>query len=165
MHLSDVHADMIERIDIMEEEVREPFAAPETQGRQIEQPLDMRVLAHQVPLVREDKGEMQEGRRRQIPAEQKHVRQDMRGLKIKDGHEETKPDYTEAQKPPTAWRVRAEQKDQRSHAELPQRHQQRQAKLHGQPSPGGLLDRHDDIQFRCPTVRAIGQRRAYRRAA
>src|SRR5215470_399001 len=102
----------------------------------------MGVLAHQGPLVREDKGEMQESRRRQIPAEQKHVRQDMRGLKIKDGYEEAKPDHTEAQKPPTAWRVRAEQKDQRAHAELPQRHQQRQTKLHGEPSPGGLLKWH-----------------------
>ena len=91
MHLSEVHADMIGRIDIMEEEVREPFASPEAQGWQIEQPLDMRVLAHQVPLFREDKGEMQEGRRRQIPAEQKKVCQDMRGLEIKDGHEEAKP--------------------------------------------------------------------------
>src|SRR4029450_10161440 len=117
MHLSDVQADMIELIDIMEEEVREPFASPEAQGWQIEQPLDMRVLAHQGPLVREDKGEMQEGRRRQIPAEQKKVRKNMRGLKIKDGHEETKPDHTEAQKPPTARRVRAGQEDQRSHTE------------------------------------------------
>jgi hypothetical protein len=89
----------------------------------------------------------------------------MRGLKIKDGHEETKPDHTEAQKPPTARRVRAEQKDQRSHAELTQRHQQRQAKLHGQSSPGGLLDWHDGFQFRRPTAYAIGQRGAYRRAA
>src|SRR5262249_54391317 len=130
MHLGDVHTDMIELIDLMQEEVREPFASPEAQGRQIEQPLDMRVPAHHGPLVREDKGEMQEGRRRQIPAEQKHVRQDMRGLKIKDGHEETKPDHTETQKSPTTWCIRAEQKDQRSHAELPQRHQQRQAKLY-----------------------------------
>src|SRR5215813_12021854 len=136
MHLSDVHADMIGRIGIMEEEVSEPFASPEAQGWQIEQPLDMRVLAHQGPLVREDKGEMQEGRRRQVPAEQKKMRKNMRGLKIKDGHEEAKPDHTEAQKPPTAWRVRAEQKDQRAHAELPQRHQQRQTKLHSEPSPG-----------------------------
>src|SRR5215813_12130436 len=111
MHLGDVQANMIECIDIMEEEVREPFASPEAQGWQIKQQLDMRVLAYHAPLFREDKGEMQEGRRRQIPAEQKHVRQDMRGLKIKEGHEEAKPDHTEAQKPPTAWRVRAEQKD------------------------------------------------------
>jgi hypothetical protein len=62
MHLGDVHTDMIELIDIMEEEVREPFASPEAQGWQIEQPLDMRVLAHEGPLVREDKGEIQEGR-------------------------------------------------------------------------------------------------------
>src|SRR5262249_11676511 len=124
--------------------------------RQIEQPLDMRVLAHQGPLVREDKGEMQEGRRRQVPAEQKKMRKNMRGLKIKDGHEEAKPDHTEAQKPPTAWRVRAEQKDQRAHAELPQRHQQRQTKLHSEPSPGRLLDGHDDVQFRRPTAYVIG---------
>src|SRR5215475_10167248 len=108
MHLGDVHTDMIELIDIMEEEVREPFAAPEAQGRQIAQPLDMRVPAHQGPLVREDQGEMQEGRGRQIPAEQKKVCKDMRGLKIKEGQEEAKPDHTEAQKPPTARRVRAE---------------------------------------------------------
>src|SRR5215831_12064489 len=118
MYLGDVHTEMIELIDIMEEEVREPFASPEAQGWQVEQPLDMGVLAHQGPLVREDKGEMQEGRRRQIPAAQKNVGKDMRGLKIKDGHEEAKPDHTETQKPPTARRVRAEQKDQRSHAEL-----------------------------------------------
>src|SRR5215510_9277398 len=98
MHLGDVHTDMIELIDIMEEEVREPFASPEAQGRQIEQPLDMRVLAHQGPLVREDKGEVQEGRRRQIPAEQNNVRQDMGESKIKDGHEEAKPDHAEDQK-------------------------------------------------------------------
>src|SRR5262249_38794819 len=150
--------------DSMEEEVREPFAAPEAQGWQIEQRLDMRVLAHHVPLFREDKGEVQEGRRRQIPAEQKKMRKDMRGLKIKDGHEEAKPDHTEAQKPPTARRVRAEEKDQRSHTELTQRHQQRHAKLHDQPTPGGLLDWHDDFQFHRPTARAIGQRRAYRSA-
>src|SRR5215510_11702736 len=114
MHLGDVHTDMIELIDIMEEEVREPFASPEAQGRQIEQPLNMRVPAHHGPLVREDKGEMQEGRRRQIPAEQKNVRQAMRGLKIKDGHEEAKPDHAEAQKPPTARCVRTEQKDPHS---------------------------------------------------
>ena len=89
----------------------------------------------------------------------------MRGLEIKDGHEEAKPDHTEAQKPPTARRVWAEEKDQRSHAELTQRHQQRHAKLHDQPSPGGLLDWHDDFQFRRPTARAIGQWRADRRAA
>ena len=83
MHLSEVQADMIECIDIMEEEVREPFASPEAQGWQIEQPLDMRVLTYHVPLFREDKGEMQEGRRRQIPAEQKKVCKDMRGLKSK----------------------------------------------------------------------------------
>src|SRR5215468_9734211 len=165
MHLSDVHADMIGRIDIMEEEVREPFASPEAQGWQIEQPLDMRVLAHQGPLVREDKGEMQEGRRRQIPAEQKNVCKDMRGLKIKDGHEEAKPDHTETQKPPTTRHVRAEEKDQRSHAELTQRHQQRQAKLHDQPSPGGLLDWHNDFQLRLSTASAVSQWRAYRRAA
>src|SRR5215471_12505679 len=131
MHLSDVHANMIEIVDIMEEEVREPLVSPQAQGRQIEQQLDIGVLAHDGPLFRENKGEMQEGRRRQIPAEQKKVCKDMRGLKIKDGHEEAKPDHTEAQKPPTARRVRAEQKDQRSHAELPQPYQQRQAKLHG----------------------------------
>src|SRR4029453_493956 len=145
MHLGDVHAEMIELINIMKQEIREPFASPETQGRQIEQPLDTGVLAHHRPLFREDKGEMQEGRRRQIPAEQKKVCKDMGGLEIKDGHEEAKPDHTETQKSPTARRVRAEQKDQRSHAELPQRHQQRQTKLYGEPSPGGLLDGHDDV--------------------
>src|SRR5262252_1502029 len=155
MHLSDVHADMIGRIDIMEEEVRQPFASPEGQGWQREQPLDMRALAHQGPLFRENKSKMQEGRRRQIPAEQKKVRKNMRGLKIKDGHEETKPDHTEAQKPPTTWGIRAEEKDQRSHAELAQRHQQRHAKLHGQPSPGSLLDWNDDFQLRCPTASAV----------
>src|SRR5262245_5967200 len=108
MHLGNVYTDMIERIDIMGEEIREPFAAPKAQGRQIEQRLDMRVLAHYGPLFGEDKGEMQEGRRCQIPAEQKKVRKDVRGLKIKDGQEQAKPDHTEAQKLPTARRVRAE---------------------------------------------------------
>src|SRR5215471_5537515 len=123
------------------------------------------MLAHDLPLFREDKGEMQEGGRGQIPAEQEQVREDLCGLKIKDGHEETKPDHTEAQKAPTPLGVRTQQKDQRSQAELPQRHQQRQAKLHDQPSPGGALDGYADRQGCLPTAEAIGQRRAWRRAA
>ena len=68
------------------------------------------MLADNRPLFRKDKGQVQEDGRSQIPAEQKKVGEDVCGLKIEDGHEEAKPDHTEAQKPPALLRVRAQSK-------------------------------------------------------
>jgi hypothetical protein len=88
---------------------------------------------------------MQQDGRGHIPTEEEKLAEDVRRLKIIKGHKEAKPGETEDQKHPAPFGVGAEQKDESSHAELTQRHEEWQPKLHRQPPPGSVLYWHCDL--------------------
>src|SRR5438093_9446486 len=93
---------------------------PEPEGGQIEQTLEPWMTRDDLAFLGEDQGQVQEQRRGRKPAEEKQGREDIRGRKVEEGHEQPEPGETESQKHATLPRPGAPEEDRSPHAQLPQ---------------------------------------------